>query len=116
MKTIKFYKDNTGWYADIAEHTKAENRMVFGADKFLEYMDKNTDNDGFVTVECDDKKFDEHAFGLKRVLHEPWGAFYSLFGPVAKQYSLEGFKLYLCNVVHTVFKKHPKNIYIKSIK
>lgn len=115
MNAIKFYKDPTGWYATVAGHTKQQNKMILGADKFLEYVDGVTDNDGNVTVECDSVKIDGCEATLKRVYHDPWGAFYTVSGPLADRYGLNGFKVYLCNVVHTVFKRHPKNIYIKKI-
>ena len=117
MKTIRFYKDDTGWYADIAEHTKAENRMVFGADTFLDMVDRSTNNDNEVIIECDDKKFDGYAAWLKRVGHYPWGAFYKVAGgSMCQRYGLDGLRLYLCNVTHTVLGSHPKNIYIKEIR
>ena len=115
MKEIRFYKDSTGWYAEVEGHTKAQNRMILGADKFLEYVDSLTDRDGNVVVECDKKKIDDCKISLKRVFHDFWGAFYVASGPLAEKYGLNGFRVYLCNVVHTVFGRHPKNIYIKEI-
>lgn len=32
-KELRFYKDGDGWYADVAGHTQAQNRMVAGADR-----------------------------------------------------------------------------------
>ena len=40
MNVIRFYKKHNAWYADVAEHTEAENRMVAGADTFLEKIDE----------------------------------------------------------------------------
>ena len=115
MKTIKFYKDNTGWYATVDGHTKEQNKMILGADKFLESIDNFTDQDGIVTVECSATRPLKCVAVLKRVYHDFFGAFYTVSGSLADNYGLNGFKVYLCNVVHTVFKKHPKYIYIKSI-
>ena len=35
-KTLLFYKDGDGWFADVKGHTQAQNRMVAGADKMIE--------------------------------------------------------------------------------
>ena len=37
-KTLRFFKQGTEWYADVPNHTLAQNRMVAGADTLLESM------------------------------------------------------------------------------
>ena len=44
LKTIRFFKiaegPQSGWYADVPNHTLEENQMVSGSDLFLEAVDK----------------------------------------------------------------------------
>lgn len=58
IRTIRFFKINegpeAGWYADVPNHTLAENEMVAGSDTFLEAVDQKTDNDGEVHITCSD--------------------------------------------------------------
>ena len=42
-KTMRFFKDGTEWYADVPNHTLAQNRMVAGADVLLESMANGKD-------------------------------------------------------------------------
>lgn len=35
-KELRFYKEGAEWFADVPEHTQAENRMVAGADVLIE--------------------------------------------------------------------------------
>ena len=37
-KTLRFFKQDNKWYADIPYHTLEENEMVMGADIALEYL------------------------------------------------------------------------------
>ena len=115
MKQLTFYKDSTGWYAQVAGHTKAQNKMVAGSDDFLDMVNAITGSKDLVTVKCDDKPVDDPSMTLMRIVHMPFGAFYVVKGKYAEERGLDGNVIFLCNVAHTVFKKHPKRIYIKEI-
>lgn len=114
-RIIQFYKDREGWFANVEGHTKSENRMILGADTFLQRFDNLTDKNGGVTVVCDNHKIDKPAYILKRIMHGLFGAYYVVMSDDDK-YGLDRHCVYLCNVVHTVFGKHPRKIYIKEIK
>ena len=49
VNLIRFYReDNGSWYADVHGHTKGENKMVAGSDKFLQaILDWNHESDGY---------------------------------------------------------------------
>ena len=121
LRTIRFFKINegpeAGWYADVPNHTLAENEMVAGSDIFLEEVDKMTDNDGEVHITCSDNN-EAGNFMAKLLMknHNQFGATYILTGPLAEKHHAVGFKLWICNVTHDVFGEHPKSIYISSIQ
>ena len=96
LKTIRFFKiaegPQSGWYADVPNHTLEENQMVSGSDLFLEAVDK-----------------------LIMKAHNQHGATYILAGPLAERYCAVGFELWICNVTHDVLGEHPKSIYIHNI-
>ena len=56
--SVRFFKissgPQTGWYADVPNHTLAENEMVAGSDTFLEAVDNMTDRDSEVHITCSD--------------------------------------------------------------
>lgn len=110
MKTIKFYKEDDKWYADVEGHTKEDNEMVLGSDSFLELFSKGADschidfdvqpNEGLEPMEI--LTMTEH--------NDEDGAFYS------PKYNFDLFpQMYLCNVMHTVCGEHPETIYIYRI-
>ncbi len=108
MKRIKFYKEGTEWYADVPNHSQAENRMVAGADKFLDSLDDKHTGLLCLCVGEDDNHGD-YVYSLFRLHHDKWGATYLL----KKKRSRLGLRIvWLCNVVHDVLGKHPKHIYI----
>ena len=37
-KSLRFYRQGTEWFADVAGHTQAQNQMVAGADTLLDVM------------------------------------------------------------------------------
>ena len=121
LKTIRFFKhgdgQRTGWYADIPNHTLAENQMVAGSDTFLEEVDRLADNDGEVLLTCsDDNIAGPYLAKLEMKNHNQFGATYILSGPLAEKYNAVGFQLWICNVTHDVFGEHPRCIYIREIK
>ena len=121
LKTIRFYKIATGpekgWYADIPNHTLAENEMVAGSDTFLEAVDQLTGRDGEVLITCSDNN-ESGSFIAKLLLknHNQWGATYILTGLLAEKYKAVGFELWICNVTHDVLGEHPCSIYIHGIQ
>ena len=40
--TLRFFKLDNRWYADVPNHTLAENEMVAGSDDFLNACDSST--------------------------------------------------------------------------
>lgn len=121
LKTIRFFKINegpeAGWYADVPNHTLAENEMVAGSDTFLEEVDQMTDKDGEVHITCSDNN-EAGCFMAKLLMknHNQFGATYILTGPIAEKHGAVGYELWICNVTHDVLGEHPRSIYIHEIK
>lgn len=120
---IRFFKINEGvncgWYADVPNHTLAENQMVSGSDTFLEEVDKILGGRGEVTIRVSDACDTSAAPFIAKLSmrsHNQWGATYVLGGPLARQYDAEGFELWICNVTHDVLGEHPRCIYIHDIR
>lgn len=110
-KELRFYKEGAEWFADVPEHTQAENRMVAGADVLIESF-ANGGNEVRIVLSADIDDPDPYQIRLKRIEHDCWGATYLAH--------IKGCLLpraaWLCNVTHTVFGgEHPKTIYIHSI-
>lgn len=121
LKTIRFFKINespeSGWYADVPNHTLAENEMVSGSDTFLEEVDQMTNRDGEVHITFSDNN--ETGNFLAKLLmknHNQFGATYLLTGPIAEKHDAVGYELWICNVTHDVLGEHPRSIYIHEIK
>lgn len=120
MKTIRFFKisegPDKGWYADVPNHTLAENEMVAGSDTFLEEVDRMTNNDGEVYITCSDNN-ESGRFLAKLMMrsHNQFGATYVLTGQIVEKHNAEGFELWICNVTHDVLGEHPRCIYIHGI-
>ena len=110
-KELRFYKEGGKWYADVPQHTQAQNQMVAGADKLLESV-AGGGNEVKTVLSSDVKNPDAWQLWLHIVEHDKYGATYSV-----KAKNRSGFRLaWLCNVAHTVFGgEHPTDIYIHSI-
>ena len=120
-KTIRFFKISNGpekgWFADVPNHSLAENRMVSGCDIFLEVADYLTGGDGEVSIRVsDDNAPGNFQAKLVRKGHDTEGATYALTGPLAKQFHASGAALWICNVTHDVLGEHPETIYLHEIK
>lgn len=123
-KTIRFFKisesNNAGWYADVPNHSLAENQMVSGSDEFLEQVDTILGGKGEVTINVADsvdvKDGKSFLAKLEMRSHNQWGATYVLSGPMAQRYNAVGFELWICNVTHDVLGEHPRCIYINNIR
>ena len=110
-KELRFYRSGTEWFADVPQHTKAENQMVAGADTLLEEVSGGA-GEVFVVLSSDIPNPDEWKLHLHIVEHDKYGATYKV-----KVAGRDGTQLaWLCNVMHTVFGgEHPTDIYIHSI-
>ena len=122
QKTVRFFKLENEWYADVPNHTLEDNQMVAGADTVLEEIDRNGKNSGevFLTVadRVDASSLEMIPFLAKFVMknHDMNGAEYILTGPLAGLYDAVGFVVWICNVTHDVLGEHPKSIYVIDIK
>lgn len=121
MKKIRFYKENSKWYADVPQHTKAENVMVLGSDAFLDCLSwylsaKNEKRVDEIMITIVDGKPDKYLFHLLRYAHNGYGANYMIISShEGEKFKMCVDKLWLCNVMHTVCREHPKDIYITEI-
>ena len=106
--TLRFFKLDNRWYADVPNHTLAENEMVAGSDDFLNACDSGTGN---VIIEMADRPTGRDICHLRMLNHNQWGATYSVNGV-----DLGVPTLWICNVTHDVLGEHPRNIYIQSIR
>ena len=74
-KELRFYKEDGDWYADVAEHTQAENRMVAGADALIESFARGG-NEVRIVLSADVDDPNPYQIKLKRIEHDAWGATY----------------------------------------
>lgn len=108
ITTLRFFKLDSRWYADVPNHTLAENEMVAGSDDFLNACDNGS---GEVVMELSLEPTGRELCHLKMTSHNQWGATYSVNGG--------GFgvdTLWICNVTHDVLGEHPKDIYVQSVR
>lgn len=118
---LRFYKADGKWYADVAGRTRNENEMVFGADTALEMISGRSES---VTLTMDTVEPSAYLLRLSLKEHDCEGATYSITGSKYNQMMeamAEGAimpfsEVWLCNVVHDVFGKHPQDIYITAIE
>lgn len=110
-KSLRFYRQGTEWFADVAGHTQAQNQMVAGADTLLDVM-SDGGSEVKVVLSADLDNPDEWILHLHLVEHDKFGATYRV-----KRAKGDGSSLaWLCNVTHDVFGgEHPEDIYIHSI-
>ncbi len=110
-REVRFYKDGGNWYADVPQHTQAQNQMVAGADLLLDYVACGG-NGVSVVLSADIPSPGEWLMHLHIVEHDRFGATYSVRDAGQEPTRL----IWLCNVMHTVFGgEHPEDIYIHSI-
>lgn len=104
-KTVKFFKQDNKWYADIPDHTLDENEMVMGSDIMLEMFANGGAN---LTITLSDDDMSDTFITLRRKEHDEDGAWYTVFGTDFED-------VWICNVTHDVFGEHPETIYINKI-
>ena len=109
---LSFYKKRTCWYAEVPEHTEAQNQMVSGADVMCEIMAAGHRR---VTVNAVAHLGDgqKTIVSLHKVEQSQYGATYEISG--ADGLGLPD-RCWLCNVTRTVFGgTHPDEIHVISI-
>lgn len=118
-RDIRFFKQNHSWYADVPNHTLAENLMVAGADALIESV-SNGNTEVMVGVAWPNYPGKDWLFRLSRTSHNQHGATYDVTPSKAvKLLSGAGLippKAWICNVTHDVLGEHPESIYILSVK
>ena len=114
MKSIRFYKEDGQWYADVKGHSKEDNEMVAGADLVLDAMSAGRNS---VYLNVSDKIYPKAKFLFHRVDHNQYGATYVVLENHPDAPALSGGfldlpqkKFWLCNVTHTFFGEHPEYI------
>ena len=119
-RTLRFFKQDGKWYADVPNHTLEENEMVMGSESAIEYFADGKDEIQ-VTMSTDESDKDGSLIQLKIYDHDDEGAYYTVSGLLVSELlvesnyiSLDGFSptVWVCNVTHDVFGEHPDNIYI----
>lgn len=109
-KKLRFYKEEGRWYADVPEHTKEDNEMVFGSEDFLNVISKDK-AEVTLTINTEEPKGGYYIkFAL--VNHDEDGGEYIISGPLADEIIEMGFTVWICNVTHTVFGEHPETMYL----
>ena len=121
-KTVKFFKQDEKWYADIPNHTLEENEMVMGADIALEYLAEGK-TELHITMTDENPGWNVPLeFKLKD--HDDEGGYYTVSGLLFMDFMLEcgvNFtgsmrpEIWICNVTHDVFGEHPEHIYVTKI-
>lgn len=102
--TVKFYKEDGNWYADIPNHTKEENQMVMGSDDALDFLSDGGDK---IELTLSDEETFDFIVHFNRTEHDEDGAYYQACGNYDMLYPI-----WICNVTHDVFGEHPKDIYL----
>lgn len=112
MKTIRFYKDSKGWFADIPEWPgdKGELAMVCGADDMLEIYAQGEPE---VTLNIDTTFFNgSEVLSLVRPEETLGGGIYKTHKILGIEYD---FELWLCEVTIFVFEYLPELIYVQKV-
>lgn len=103
--TLDFYKKGFNWYADVPNHTEAENIMVDGSDILL---DRIANGRSRITIEfVTDPRLARTV--LIQSNHTSEGATYEVF---SHDRDLSRMKCWICNVTHDVLGEHPALIMI----
>ena len=118
--TIKFFKKEGKWYADMPNHSLEENEMVMGSDIVLDILSKGKE-ELFLDVTVDDTEKPLLCFSLKQ--HDFDGAYYTIYGSLyneiaetlTNKYGMIDNEIWICNVTHDIFGEHPEHIYITNI-
>lgn len=112
-KILKFNKEKDGhWYIDLPNWPFAHHNlmMVAGADDLCEHLSDNGKNVAIKVITNSKPEIKENWGKLSKIES-------SLFGATYKVENIKNFNknIWLCPVTLFVFKKYPKNIYIKVL-
>lgn len=126
--TLRFFKQNNKWYADVAGHTLEENEMVMGADTALDVLANEYGTDElYIDLSTEEDEVGELEFLM--IDHDEDGAYYKVSGMLYEMYvdrlienhlisevnELNG-TIWICNVTHDVFGEHPQKIVITNVR
>lgn len=107
---VKFYKEDGKWYADVPNHTKEENEMVYGADTLLEKLSEGESEVVLLITEFAIDGTDPIFCSMKS--HDDEGAFYKVY----RNYGRESLgEIWLCNVMHDVTNEHPESFCVYTV-
>lgn len=117
IKTVRFYKEDNKWYADIPNHTMEENEMVMGSDMMLDALSGGTNQ---IIIKLTDEEYENPYLHFHMKSHDDEGAYYDINGLIYEEYApmlaelYPGFEheIWICNVTHDVFGEHPEDIYV----
>ena len=105
-KTIRFFKQDNYWYADVPNRTLEENEMVEGADVLLDFLSDQHDR---ISLTVSTTAVSPYLIHLKMVEHNSIGATYMLGDDPDDT-------IWICNVTHDVLEEHPEELYITEIQ
>ena len=105
--TVRFFKQNRKWYADIPNHTLEENEMVCGADELLDYICFHILKE--ITLEITTEQISNFLVHLIKKEQDEFGCTYKVDGNPFMQLSDE---IWICNVTLDVFGEFPEHLYI----
>ena len=109
-RSLRFFKQDNKWYADLPNHSLEDNEMVMGADLALEFLSEGKDE---VTLTIADECPEDNAvITLTLKEHDEEGGYYTVDGMTIAE---SGHEVWVCNVTHDVFGEHPENIYLLGI-
>lgn len=121
MMTLRFYKDEEGWFIDLPNYlnvggSKAELKMVLGADTFLDWLTPLGDTEISLQISTNVKEIRAR----DEVFHDRKGWDWlqrADFIPVSegKYYNVGPKYMWLCPVTIYVFGEYPNIIYFKRV-
>lgn len=107
--TFERYEDGR-WYVVLPEYEgdHEDLEMVENSDKMLDAL---TTDGMYATLDVSlEEPADGDYFSMEMESHDDFGAFYNVEGC-----PLFSGTIWLCNVVHSVFREHPDTLYCKVI-
>jgi len=104
--SLRFYKEDGKWYADVPWMPKEDNEMVLGADVFLEKLAMGYN---MVSLTISDTNSKNSLYSFRLVEHDELGGTY-------ENMSNSSERIWLCNVTHEVCREHPSRIFINTVR
>ena len=115
MKTLRFFKQDDKWYADVPNHTLEDNEMVYGSDIMLAIFAGGKENITLHLSDTFEEGYEKPIIALHRKEHDNDGAFYNV-EVLTTVFTGILSEIWICNVTHDVFGEHPEDIYIYGIE